>query len=256
MLYLAARRGGRITGVLPISRARSRIFGDCLVSLPLAVYGGVCADDAGSYRALLEAGSATGRSPGREISRAAQPCRAVPELVARPRSYVTFTQDLTAGPEKLMKGLPRDTRYAIRKGQKAGLEWTEDLTLQEFYDLYAQSVHRLGTPVFPRELFASLRSEFPKQVRLFGVRKGKDRDRGSAVLLFPRPGPPLLRRRARRVLQGFAEQFHVLEPDGAELERRASANSISAAASAERAPSISSPPGRCRSRNCRIGITW
>src|SRR5690242_9016201 len=41
--YLTARRNGRITGALPISRARSRLFGDCLVSLPLAVYGGICA---------------------------------------------------------------------------------------------------------------------------------------------------------------------------------------------------------------------
>jgi hypothetical protein len=46
--YLAARRGSEITGVLPISRVRSRLFGDCLVSLPLAVYGGICADDQAS----------------------------------------------------------------------------------------------------------------------------------------------------------------------------------------------------------------
>ena len=36
---------------------------------------------------------------------------------------------------------------------KAGLEWTEDLSDAEFYEIYAQSVHRLGTPVFSRELF-------------------------------------------------------------------------------------------------------
>src|SRR5689334_9222950 len=40
--YLAARRGSQISGVLPISQVRSRLFGDCLVSLPLAVYGGIC----------------------------------------------------------------------------------------------------------------------------------------------------------------------------------------------------------------------
>jgi len=55
---------------------------------------------------------------------------------------------------------------------KAGLEWTEDLSDGEFYEIYAQSVHRLGTPVFSRELFTQLRHEFPKQTRLFGVRKG------------------------------------------------------------------------------------
>src|SRR5215472_10024520 len=36
-VYLAAYRGSDIAGVLPISRVRSRIFGDCLVSMPLAV---------------------------------------------------------------------------------------------------------------------------------------------------------------------------------------------------------------------------
>src|SRR5690242_15077476 len=46
---LTARRGGRITGVFPMSRVRNRIFGDCLVSMPLAVYGGICAADVESY---------------------------------------------------------------------------------------------------------------------------------------------------------------------------------------------------------------
>jgi FemAB-related protein (PEP-CTERM system-associated) len=170
-VYLVARRANRITGVLPISRARSRIFGDCLVSLPLTVYGGVCADDEESYRRLLKAGTELAsrlRVKYLELRNRWEP---FPTGLLTRDLYVTFTQDLTPGPEALMKGLPRDTRYAIRKSQKAGLAWTEDLTLAEFYDLYAQSVHRLGTPVFPRELFAALHSEFPGQVRMFAVRK-------------------------------------------------------------------------------------
>ncbi len=79
--------------------------------------------------------------------------------------YVTFTQDLTPGPEKLMQALPRDTRYAIRKSIKSGLEWTEDLPLREFYEIYAQSVHRLGTPVFSRSLFEVLASEFSEAMQ-------------------------------------------------------------------------------------------
>src|SRR5689334_604210 len=50
--FLAARRGSKITGVFPISRVKSLVFGDCLVSLPLAVYGGICADDESSYAGL------------------------------------------------------------------------------------------------------------------------------------------------------------------------------------------------------------
>ena len=182
--YLVARRGGEITGVLPISRARSRIFGDCLVSLPLAVYGGACADDAASYSGLLQAGRELADRLGVKYLELRNRTEPFPSALPGRDLYVTFTQDLTPGPEKLLKGLPRDTRYAIRKGQKAGLEWTEDLTPQEFYDIYAQSVHRLGTPVFARELFTCLRSEFSKQVRLFGVRKGKTAIAGVLCFYF------------------------------------------------------------------------
>jgi FemAB-related protein (PEP-CTERM system-associated) len=97
---------------------------------------------------------------------------------------VTFSQDLTPGPEKLMQALPRDTRYAIRKSIKGGLEWTEEITLREFYEIYAQSVHRLGTPVFSRRLFEVLRSEFPKHCRLFAVRKGSLAIAGVLCLYF------------------------------------------------------------------------
>jgi FemAB-related protein (PEP-CTERM system-associated) len=72
----------------------------------------------------------------------------------------------------------------VRKGQKAGLEWCEDLSDREFYEIYAKSVHRLGTPVFSRHLFTSLRREFGKQVRLFGVRKGGTAIGGVLCLYF------------------------------------------------------------------------
>src|SRR5262245_22607676 len=51
--YLTARNEAGISGVFPISLVRNRIFGDCLVSLPLAVYGGICASDEDSFHALL-----------------------------------------------------------------------------------------------------------------------------------------------------------------------------------------------------------
>jgi FemAB-related protein (PEP-CTERM system-associated) len=86
---------------------------------------------------------------------------------------VSFGQNLSSGTEKLFAGLPRDTRYAIRKSLKAGLSWTDDITLGEFYEIYAQNVHRLGTPVFSKSWFADLLTEFPTQCKIFGVRKGR-----------------------------------------------------------------------------------
>lgn len=182
--WLAARQDGRITGVFPISLVRSRIFGDCLVSLPLTVYGGICADDAGSYAELLKAGSSLADRLGVKYLEMRNRSEAFPTSLPGRDLYVTFTQDLTPGPEQLLKGLPRDTRYAIRKSQKAGLEWTEDLTDSEFYEIYARSVHRLGTPVFSRGLFRRMRDEFPRQTRLFGVRKGKTAIAGVLCFYF------------------------------------------------------------------------
>src|SRR5262249_22561377 len=50
--FLYAERGTRIDGVLPLARVRSRLFGDSLISLPFAVYGGVAASSEASASAL------------------------------------------------------------------------------------------------------------------------------------------------------------------------------------------------------------
>jgi FemAB-related protein (PEP-CTERM system-associated) len=170
--FLVARRDNRITGAFPLGWVRSRIFGDCLTSVPLAVYGGICADDQESYFSLLQAGSEMAERLGVQYLELRNRTEPFPTSLPGRDLYVGFTQDLSAGPEKLMKGLPRDTRYAIRKSENAGLKWVEDLRMDEFYELYARNVHRLGTPVFPKRLFESFKRAFPKQCRLFAVRKG------------------------------------------------------------------------------------
>jgi FemAB-related protein (PEP-CTERM system-associated) len=181
---LVAWRGDAISGVFPISCIRNKIFGDCLVSLPLAVYGGICADDDESYFSLLNAGGDLANRL--HVKYLEMRNRTKPFGTGLPERdlYVTFTQDLSCGPDRLLQGLPRDTRYIVRKSLKAALSFTEDLSVEEFYELYAGSVHRLGTPVFSRKLFLKLRAEFPNQCRLFGVRKGLKAIAGVFCLYF------------------------------------------------------------------------
>ncbi len=179
-----ARRDRQITGVFPVALVRSRLFGDCMVSLPLTVYGGICANDIESHTALLAAGAGLADRHGVKYLEMRNRADVFPTDLPRRDLYVTFTQYLSPGPEKLMQGLPRDTRYAVRKSMKAGLEWTEDLSTDEFYEIYARSVHRLGTPVFSRSLFHFLRSEFGKQARIFGVRKGNTAIAGVLCFYF------------------------------------------------------------------------
>ena len=129
---LVARRDNQICGVFPLSLVRSLLFGNSLVSSPLAVYGGICAADRESHDALLQAGNELGKSLGVKYVEFRNRTDPFPTTLPGKDLYVTFTQDLSPGPEQLLKGLPRDTRYAVRKSQKAGLEWTEDLDIRSF----------------------------------------------------------------------------------------------------------------------------
>jgi FemAB-related protein (PEP-CTERM system-associated) len=181
---LTARRENGISGVFPINWIRNKLFGSCLVSSSLAVYGGVCADDKESYFSLLDAGRDLANRLGVKYLEMRNRTELFPTSLPGRDLYVTFTQDLSPGREKLLQGLPRDTRYAVRKSLKAGLSWTDDLTLPEFYDIYARSVHRLGTPVFSLDLFADLLTQFPKECKLFGVRKGKKAIAGVMCFYF------------------------------------------------------------------------
>ncbi|HEY5308653.1 MAG TPA: peptidoglycan bridge formation protein FemAB, partial [Casimicrobiaceae bacterium] len=50
--FLYAETDGRIEGVLPLAHVKSLLFGNSLVSLPFAVYGGVAAAHAEATNAL------------------------------------------------------------------------------------------------------------------------------------------------------------------------------------------------------------
>src|SRR5437763_15463068 len=50
--FLYPEEAGRIVGVLPLAHVDSWLFGNALVSLPFAVYGGVAADSSVAARAL------------------------------------------------------------------------------------------------------------------------------------------------------------------------------------------------------------
>ena len=53
-IYLVAKEGGELKGILPMFLMRSVIFGKKLVSVPFAPYGGVCADSETVEKALID----------------------------------------------------------------------------------------------------------------------------------------------------------------------------------------------------------
>src|ERR1700735_2249406 len=119
--YVFAERDGQICGVLPLFSISNWVIGRVLNSVPFGVYGGVCAADEESRRALLDHASESARSAAVDFlelrERKSEPLEG---FVQNPL-YVTFTTELFANHEANMKKLPRDTRYMVRKAEKAGL---------------------------------------------------------------------------------------------------------------------------------------
>src|SRR5438128_2250028 len=59
--YLMARENGRLAGVLPLFEARELFGRRALISVPYAVYGGICATSDAARRALVDAATVLGR---------------------------------------------------------------------------------------------------------------------------------------------------------------------------------------------------
>jgi FemAB-related protein (PEP-CTERM system-associated) len=158
-IYLIARRGGSIVGVLPLSDVRAPLTGHSLVSSAFSVGGGPLADDNDAIVALLDAAS--------DIAAARRAnyieCRSdfnAEGWSAKPTTHATFRMPLIADEARALAAAPRKRRAEIRKALDAAdagvLAVRNDGEPALFYRLYTQSLHRLGTPVFPNAFLAAL----------------------------------------------------------------------------------------------------
>lgn len=165
--YFLSKRNGEITGIAPTFLTCSWLTGRALLSLPFAVYGGICASDQESERALLDYLEKHATDLRVDYLELRNRTRAMfPGFVANER-YSTFTIPLSRDIDALYRNFPKDIRYMIRKGEKAGLRCVRGVDqLDQFYRLMTVNLRRLGTPAFPRELFQNLISEYPGQVDL------------------------------------------------------------------------------------------
>ncbi len=166
--FLYAERNGIIEGVLPLAHVKSMLFGNALVALPFAVYGGVAATNQEAAQAL-EAESA------RLAEQLAVDHLEFRNLKQRHSDwpaqdlYVTFRKEILPDEEANMLAIPRKQRAMVRKGIKNGLIGELDTNVERFFALYADNVHRHGTPALPKSYFAELMREFGKDCEVLTV---------------------------------------------------------------------------------------
>ena len=160
--FYYVEQDGQIQGVLPLCEINSRLFGHALGAMQFCVYGGVAAlSDAA--RAMLDDAA---DKLARELKVGHLEYRNL--VAAHPGNpdwqtkdlYVTFRKAISADDDENMNAIPRKQRAMVRKGIKAGLVGEVDDNIDRLFTAYANSVHRLGTPVFPKKYFALLKEEF------------------------------------------------------------------------------------------------
>ncbi len=160
--FYYAEQDGDIVGVLPLSEVNSRLFGHSLAAMHFCVYGGVAAVSDAARAALDGAADQLARQlkvghleyRGMAAAHPGDPAWTTKDL------YVTFRKAITADDDENLNAIPRKQRAMVRKGIKLGLIGEVDDNVERMFAAYASSVHRLGTPVFPKKYFALLKEEF------------------------------------------------------------------------------------------------
>ncbi len=169
-VYLATRdAAGGLSGILPLVRVRSALFGHYLVSLPFLNYGGPLGDPA-SVRALaLHAADLAGESGAQLLELR---CREeLPVNLVASHRKITVRLDLptVGGADALWRTLDAKVRSQVRRPQKEGV--TVEFgpgQVSPFFDVFSRHMRDLGTPTHSVRLFNVIAEEFPESVT-FGV---------------------------------------------------------------------------------------
>ena len=170
--FMVARAAGRVIGVLPLVEQSSLVFGRYLISVPFLTYGGLLAESAESALLLAERAGALAaeRKAGHVELRQSI---AVPGLTLAQRlDKVSLVLDLPGSQRDLAKQLGSKLRSQIKRAQREQPEicWGREELIADFYDVFAESMHQLGTPVYPRRFFDVVCRALQDGVRVLVIR--------------------------------------------------------------------------------------
>jgi len=166
--FLYTEDQGKITGILPLVHINSLLFGNSLSSCAFCVYGGILTDKEESYAELNKKACELAEQLGVDHLEMRNKTQLTPERPYK-ELYVTFRKELEDDEEKNMLAIPRKQRAVIRKGIKAGLQSEIDQDVDRLYQAYSESVRNLGTPVFSKKYFSTLKQVFKEQCEIVSI---------------------------------------------------------------------------------------
>lgn len=158
--YLAAHSGSTLTGVLPLVRVRSALFGHYLVSMPFLNYGGPLGE-AGAVRALVSEAVRLADASGARLLEL-RSASALPVELPVSHRKVTVVLDLPGDHDALMKAFPGKLRSQVRRPDKEGMTFRFGAEqVGPFFEVFSRHMRDLGTPTQGRGLFEAIARTFP-----------------------------------------------------------------------------------------------
>jgi len=161
-----------IIGALPLNLIHSPLFGRALVSSGFAVGGGILSDNHAATDALAHAMWEVAERescPTAELRGGAFPSI---DWNVEKDTYLGFETELAGNDEEQLLAIPRKQRAEVRKGLKNEMQVRvvhAEQDRADHYDVYAESVRNLGTPVFPRSLFDAVMDGFGEDADILTV---------------------------------------------------------------------------------------
>jgi FemAB-related protein (PEP-CTERM system-associated) len=98
--------------------------------------------------------------------------------------YVTFRKQILPDEEANMLAIPRKQRAMVRKGIKNNLRSEIDPGVDRFFALFADNVHRHGTPAMPKRWFQALCEEFGDDCEVLTVVSAEGKPLSSVMSFY------------------------------------------------------------------------
>ncbi len=162
---------GAITGILPMVRIKSRLFGDYYVSMPYVNYGGVLADNASTKNELLQHACNFARQQGGTHIEFRHTFE-LENTIGKPwpvrTDKVLMVLELPETEDILWKAIGPKVRAQIKRPQRENVSVKQGgkELVNDFYAVFARNMRDLGTPVYAKSLFGSIAETFTDNVHI------------------------------------------------------------------------------------------
>ncbi len=184
-IYLMAKDGDKVVGILPLALVRTWWNARYLISLPWIDYGGICADSVD----VIDGLNKRAIEIAHEHRTAFIEYRTIDSFemgLPTRQDKVTFRLNLNPDFNVVWNGFDAKLRNQIRKAEKSGL--TTELggleLLPCFYKIFQWKMRDLGTPVWGYEFFETILTEFLDLAKIILVKLDKLAIGGGLVLSF------------------------------------------------------------------------